>query len=288
MLTDISNMKKLTAITLLLFIIGCNQNQYNLNYEKSEIQIDDLILEPSQIEKEDLKVFFPEEYHKLYSGPEVLGVTQNNVRVWPNGKVYFRFASNITKKLRSTILNVCNSFSSFANIECIEDTKFKFHSVNVTIGNSDCSGHSSLGYKPGQTQVLHLNIRCPENLLVNRLIPHELMHTLGISHEHQQPDRDQYIRINYDYMIRGHEHNFIRIHSAGARTKFDTNSIMLYTSFSFGKVINGKVHFTVLKRSAKCDKVPNNATSSNIPSECIIQQSLGLSAYDRALIAHLY
>lgn len=84
---------------MLLFIIGCNQNQYNLNYDKTEIQIDDLILEPSQIEKEDLKVFFPEEYQKLYSGPEVLGVTQNNVKVWPNGKIYFRFASNITKKL---------------------------------------------------------------------------------------------------------------------------------------------------------------------------------------------
>ena len=58
---------------------------------------------------------------------------------------------------------------------------------------SDKGCHSHIGRQKGkQTLSLEQNV-CTSSM---GTIVHELMHVLGFEHEHNRPDRDQYIRID--------------------------------------------------------------------------------------------
>ena len=39
--------------------------------------------------------------------------------------------------------------------------------------------------------------------LYDDLIVHEAMHALGFFHEHQRPDRDAYVKVNWDNIVDG-------------------------------------------------------------------------------------
>jgi len=65
---------------------------------------------------------------------------------------------------------------------------------------------------------------------------HELGHALGFNHEQSRPDRDNYVRIIENNIIRGRESNFRKhyaINSLG--TPYDYGSIMHYGPYAFSK-----------------------------------------------------
>jgi len=43
---------------------------------------------------------------------------------------------------------------------------------------------------------------------VQRILLHELLHLLGLYHEHQRPDRDEHVIIHYNRVKRTHRHNY--------------------------------------------------------------------------------
>ncbi|XP_030636921.1 high choriolytic enzyme 1 [Chanos chanos] len=71
------------------------------------------------------------------------------------------------------------------------------------------------------------------------VIQHELLHALGFLHEHTRSDRDQYVRINWDYIPSGTAYNFKKKNTNNLNTPYDYGSIMHYgrTAFSteYGK-----------------------------------------------------
>ncbi|GJC89801.1 zinc metalloproteinase nas-5 [Colletotrichum liriopes] len=64
---------------------------------------------------------------------------------------------------------------------------------------------------------------------------HELGHVIGLTHEHQRPDRDQYIRVLMDRIDQGNLDQFTIHRSADTSVPFDYNSIMLYDTKAFAK-----------------------------------------------------
>ena len=42
------------------------------------------------------------------------------------------------------------------------------------------------------------------------MIAHELLHLLGVGHEHQRPDRDDYVEIKWENIQNGLSYNFFR------------------------------------------------------------------------------
>ena len=102
-------------------------------------------------------------------------------------------------------------------VTCIEDfTIFTYSCCASYVGR--------LGY--GQ-QGISVGIGC----LTFRTVVHEIGHAIGFWHEQSRPDRDDYVDILYDNIVRGFESNFRKKHKSEIDSQgvgYDYNSIMHY------------------------------------------------------------
>ncbi|XP_075869154.1 low choriolytic enzyme-like [Nelusetta ayraudi] len=66
-------------------------------------------------------------------------------------------------------------------------------------------------------------------------ICHEVVHALGLHHEHARQDRDQHISINWENIIKGKEKNFEVKDGNTLNLPYDIDSIMHYGPYFFSK-----------------------------------------------------
>ena len=83
---------------------------------------------------------------------------------------------------------------------------------------------------------------------------------MGFHHEHQRPDRDQYIKINWDQIPQSFESQFLKlaVRSKQILTDYDTESIMHYDSFGNGAFRNPaltKLDGTVIEANKKLSRL---------------------------------
>lgn len=70
---------------------------------------------------------------------------------------------------------------------------------------------------------------------------HEMMHTIGFIHEQSRPDRDKYVRVYYDHIKPGLEHNFEKYTVREVRRLptnrdyYDYDSVLHYNNHAFSK-----------------------------------------------------
>ena len=78
-----------------------------------------------------------------------------------------------------------------------------FSHLSLSSLNSSCASY--VGFQGG-AQSLYFGRACNVGNLC-----HELMHALGLHHEHTRPDRDQYVTIQWDNVVPGysHQHNIL-------------------------------------------------------------------------------
>uniref|UniRef100_A0A672N979 Metalloendopeptidase n=1 Tax=Sinocyclocheilus grahami TaxID=75366 RepID=A0A672N979_SINGR len=65
------------------------------------------------------------------------------------------------------------------------------------------------------------------------IIQHELNHALGFYHEHTRSDRDQYVKINWEYIPTEKASNFQIRNTNNQNTTYDYGSIMHYGKIAF-------------------------------------------------------
>ncbi|KAL1117781.1 hypothetical protein AAG570_004096 [Ranatra chinensis] len=99
-----------------------------------------------------------------------------------------------------------------------------------------CRCASRVGYFPlGKGIDLYLN---GANCYSRGTIEHELLHALGFWHEHTRPDRDHYITILWNNVVRGKEYNFKKRGDPGDWTlqlPYDYGSVMHYRPAAFSR-----------------------------------------------------
>ena len=89
--------------------------------------------------------------------------------------------------------------------------------------------------KVGGHQPIFLDHRCGE-----REITHEILHALGFVHEHSRPDRDQYVRVNWQNIEADKQGQYEIVPDAMALPyrdrPFDFNSATIYNGTDFGRM----------------------------------------------------
>uniref|UniRef100_A0A0K0EB05 Zinc metalloproteinase n=1 Tax=Strongyloides stercoralis TaxID=6248 RepID=A0A0K0EB05_STRER len=68
-------------------------------------------------------------------------------------------------------------------------------------------------------------------------VMHETLHSLGLEHEQARADRDSYIQLFIDNVMKGREHNFLKVDLANYLTyevRYDFGSVMHYDTTAFG------------------------------------------------------
>lgn len=170
---------------------------------------------------------------------------------------------------KSGVLSAMNEWKSATNnkISFVEITKninwnktcwimgWKYFIRINTVNSNSYSGSSTVGRVPWA----NMNFTNKAN---KRTFRHELGHNLGLYHEHQRRDRDNYITYYPNNVIPGAKSQFTKM-TAGSYnyygSTFDFNSIMLYAS-NQGGINNSNV---MLKKNGSPFTAPTEISSTD-------------------------
>jgi hypothetical protein len=111
---------------------------------------------------------------------------------WPDRTVYFNFHRNVGATDRQTIRNLVSDWNSRSSVQWIEDGS-RFLKVTFKLKNfrGNVCGDSPVG-RIGVPQLIRLRPDC----VTQRTVQHEMGHAIGLIHEHQRCDRDNYVSVS--------------------------------------------------------------------------------------------
>lgn len=144
------------------------------------------------------------------------------VQTWPDGIVPYEFTTNVSALNRQRTRDAMQEIMDVCQVRFILRTSEPDYLViQSSTGNS-----ATLGWQGG-----------PQNVRINSwplrfVIVHELMHALGANHEHQRPDRDEYIVINWENIRPGWVSQFEIRPLAVPEGPYDFLSVMHYGQFT--------------------------------------------------------
>ena len=148
------------------------------------------------------------------------------VQAWPGGIV--RYQLNVSTKIEKLVLEVFEEIESKTNIKFLESLEDVY--VDIYEWQKDYS-EATLGY----TQYPYINF---ESDVPKWVIYHEILHVLGLTHEHQRMDRDNHININYNNIPKIIHYDFILSNNFlydVTQYPYDKLSIMHYSSYTYAK-----------------------------------------------------
>ncbi|GFQ78762.1 zinc metalloproteinase nas-13, partial [Trichonephila clavata] len=183
-------------------------------------------------------------------------------RFWVDGVVPYKISKKYGTDQLDTILDVMKEFKTKT---CIRFVPKKSDSAYIFIEpGSGCSATVGMVQKGKVT----LSSGCNQR----GIVIHEFMHILGFLHEHSRPDRDKYVKINWENIEERSARNFRKYKEhqvQNGNITYDYNSVMHYGSFSF----------------AKDRSVPS---ITPLQENITIGQRDGFSQFDLDKIHHLY
>ncbi|XP_023215965.1 astacin-like metalloprotease toxin 5 [Centruroides sculpturatus] len=161
------------------------------------------------------------------SAGESRTVVMSEARLWTDGIVPYAVdpAAKINMKLVNAVMK------EFEEKTCIKFVPRKKEKNYIFIYKGrGC--HSKVGMMGGRQQ-LSLGTGC----LNKGILFHELCHALGFYHEHNRPDRDEYIEIIESNLLPNAKSQFKKYKADGIRllTNYSYDTVMHYGSTSFSK-----------------------------------------------------
>ncbi|XP_054718640.1 astacin-like metalloprotease toxin 5 [Uloborus diversus] len=179
----------------------------------------------------DTVPFGSELENKHMMGGDVMPHKNNSIpldkRVWPDGVIPYKIAPELNKQMP-------HIQAAMLYIECKTCIRFypRILEKNYIFLMKGVGCHSHVGMAGG-LQNVSLGAGCYK---VGKIM-HELVHAIGFQHEHQRPDRDDFITIKWENVRPGHERNFDKLKKKDFLIDgpYDYSSVMHYSSVSFSK-----------------------------------------------------
>lgn len=117
---------------------------------------------------------------------------RDNHRLWPGGKMLYQmdFDTNSNTYVRDMILSAVNQINAVGCVTITPASQSATDYVSIQLGD-DYTSHVG---RQGGAQTLTVVAKT----IHRGTIMHELMHALGFGHEHNRPDRDDYLVVDFD------------------------------------------------------------------------------------------
>ncbi|XP_050352280.1 zinc metalloproteinase nas-4-like [Nymphalis io] len=168
------------------------------------------------------------------------GVSDTTKR-WPNNEViYFIQAEHFSSDQLQAIQD---GIDDLARASCVKFRPYvKGDRDAVVIQGSRRGCFSQVGYQGGY-QVLNLSSRHPagRGCFRHGTIVHEMLHTLGFYHMQSSSDRDEYIDVIWENIVKNARHNFRKYNSFAVSdfgVGYDYDSVLHYSRKAFS--LNGQ------------------------------------------------
>ncbi|XP_041815345.1 high choriolytic enzyme 2-like [Chelmon rostratus] len=180
------------------------------------------VLEPPQLTSAETLEELQEDM-VVQEGDILIPEDRNAVQtLWPDAIVPY----TISEELAYQEANIQAAFKMISDFTCIrfQWRTAEFNYVEFVNGNG-CA--SSVGCRGG-AQKLYYSHSCSVGNLC-----HEIIHALGLHHEHTREDRDQYITVQWQSIVPGRQKNFKKKRGDTLNLPYDLNSIMHYGQYFF-------------------------------------------------------
>ncbi|TRZ42555.1 Dot/Icm T4SS effector Zinc-dependent metalloprotease LegP [Robertkochia solimangrovi] len=195
---------------------------------------------------------------------EGVGISGSSYR-WPNGVVPYTIASGFPNQNRIT--DAIAHWEANTRIRFVERNSTNASTYPNYVKFQTSSGCSSFCGMQGGEQPINIGSGCSTGNTI-----HEIGHAIGLWHEQSREDRDTFVRIEWDNILEGREHNFNQHISDGDDYgTYDYGSIMHYPVNAFSKNGNNTI-------------VPLQP----VPAGVIIGQRSGLSQGDIDAVHAMY
>lgn len=148
-------------------------------------------------------------------------------RPWEFGYVPVTFMPDVSEVERTRFFAACDTWAA-AGVVCVPRTN---EPVWVRVQKSEDGCFARVGMGTSGPQPINLGSGC----WVHGIVAHEIGHAFGLIHEHQRPDRDTYVTINFENVEADTEDNFELITTARLWSEYDFGSLMHYSKSAFAK-----------------------------------------------------
>jgi len=157
---------------------------------------------------------------------------------WPGGVVPVAFGENVNSEKQQIFLNACLQWSSVASVSCQPHVDERDYLYVTADANDTCYTSVGMATEDSPYKMRHMNMH-PVNCWEDKQVLHELGHVLGLMHEHQRADRDEYITVDASKIVPEFIFAYEKMGSSKMRlgTIYDYCSIMHYPGFAYS--ING-------------------------------------------------
>ncbi len=150
---------------------------------------------------------------------------------WPNGVLIYKFDSNVKSTWRNLFRTSCELWTKGSSAICREASSTDSYFLQVISDDSD-GCWSYVGHSQYASRMrMNLNSKCFQH---DYFVIHEIGHAWGLAHEHQRPDRDNYIIVYNDRIKKGYEHSYVKLSNLNQTYgEYDFLSIMHYPDYSY-------------------------------------------------------